>query len=75
MELNEDKLDMTALAILSLTLHDGQRVWKSVDWAITDRLHDKGLIENPAGKAKSLVLTDKGLARAQATLTEMFSKT
>lgn len=75
MELNEDKLDMTALAILSLTLHDGQRVWKSVDWAITDRLHDKGLIENPAGKAKSLVLTDKGLAEAQATLTEMFSKT
>jgi hypothetical protein len=75
LELDEDKLDMTALAILRLTLHNGQRVWKSIDWAITDRLYDKGLIENPAGKAKSLVLTDKGLAEAQATLTEMFGKT
>jgi hypothetical protein len=62
-------------AILSLTLHDGRRVWKSVDWAITDRLYDKGLIENPAGKSKSLVLTDKGLAEAKAMLTEMFGKT
>ena len=74
MELDTDKLDAAALAILSLTLHDGRRVWKGVDWAITDRLFDKGLIENPSGRAKSLVLTEEGLAEAQAALAGLFSK-
>ena len=74
MELDTDKLDAAALAILSLTLHDGQRVWKSIDWAITDRLFEKGLIENPAGRAKSLVLTKEGLAEAEAVLAGLFSK-
>ena len=75
MELDNDKLDAATLAILSLTLHDGRRVWKSVDWAITDRLYERGLIENPAGRAKSLVLTDEGLAEAETMLATMFSKT
>ena len=75
MKLDDDKLDLAALAILSLTLHDGRRVWKSVDWAIKDRLNEKGLIENPAGRAKSLLLTDEGLAQAEALLAEMFGKT
>lgn len=52
-ELDTDKLDDAALAILSLTLHDGNRVWKGIDWSITDRLHAKGLIHDPIGKAKS----------------------
>lgn len=74
MELDTDKLDAAALAILSLTLHDGRRVWKGVDWAITDRLFDKGLIENPSGRAKSLALTEAGLAEAEAALAKLFSK-
>lgn len=74
MDLDTDKLDAAALAILSMTLHDGQRVWKSIDWEITDRLHKKGLIHDPAGKAKSLVLTDEGLAAAEAALVALFSK-
>ncbi|WP_300074473.1 DUF6429 family protein [uncultured Ruegeria sp.] len=75
MELDNDKLDAVALAVLSLTLHDGRRVWKGIDWAITDRLYEKGLIENPAGRVKSLVLTDEGLAEAEAVLVGMFGKT
>ena len=75
MELDNDKLDAAALAILSLTLHYGRRVWKSVDWAITDRLYEKGLIENPASRAKSLVLTDEGIAEAEALLVDMFGNT
>jgi hypothetical protein len=74
MELDNDKLDAAALAILSLTLHDGRRVWKQVDWAVTDRLYEKGMIENPAGRAKSLVLTDEGLAKAEAVLAGIFAK-
>jgi hypothetical protein len=72
MELDTDKLDDAALAILSLTLHDGRRVWKGLDWAITDRLHEKGLIEDPVGKSKSLVLTEDGVKRAERALAKLF---
>ncbi len=74
MDIDTDKLDAAALAILSLTLHDDARVWKGIDWEITDRLNEKGLIENPANRAKSLVLTARGLESAKAALEELFSK-
>jgi len=51
-ELDTDKLDDAALAILSLTLHDGDRVWKGMDWSITDRLYAKGLIHDPVGNPR-----------------------
>lgn len=75
MELDTRKLDRAALAILSLTLHDKNRVWKGIDWTITDRLHEKGLVHDPVGRAKSLVLTEEGLAVAEAALKEFFSPT
>jgi hypothetical protein len=31
-DIDTDKLAEAALAILSLTLHDGGRVWKGLDW-------------------------------------------
>ena len=75
MTLDEDKIDKAALALLSLTLHDGSRVWKGLDWEITDRLYRKGLIQDPVGKAKSLSLTDEGLDLAQEMLAEFFGTT
>jgi len=39
-----------------------------------DRLFEKGCILNPRGKAKSVVLTDEGLARAERLFGEMFGK-
>jgi hypothetical protein len=74
MTLDTDNIDDAALAILSLTLHDGDRVWKGIDWGITDRLHEKGLIDDPKNKAKSLSLTPEGIARARAVLAREFSK-
>ena len=74
LDLDTDKLDDVALAILSLTLHDRNRVWKGLDWSITDRLHDKGMIADPVGKTKSIILTDDGLARAEAVLAAEFAK-
>ena len=74
MTLDTDKIDDVALAILSLTLHNGDRVWKGVDWAITDRLFEKGLIEDPKNKAKSLTLTNDGIERARTILERELSK-
>ena len=74
MTLDTDKIDDAALALLSLTLHDGDRVWKGINWEITDRLFAKGLIYDPKNKGKSLRLTPEGIAHAGANLARAFSK-
>jgi hypothetical protein len=64
-ELDEDKIDQTVLALLYLTLHDEFRAWKGFDWEALNRLHEKGMIGNPVGKAKSVVFTDEGLRESE----------
>jgi len=73
-ELDWNRIEDAALALLYLTLHDGNRVWKQIDWNITDRLHDKGMIADPRNKAKSLVLTPEGLERAECMFRELFER-
>ena len=75
MEIDEDKVDDAVLALLRLTLHDGQRAWKGFDWNVLDRLHRKGMISDPVGRAKSVVLTDEGLRRSEELLAALFAKT
>jgi Domain of unknown function (DUF6429) len=74
MEYDEDKVDEMVLALLFLTLHDGYRAWKGHDWDAMDRLHKKGMIDNPVGKAKSVVLTEQGLRRSEELFTKHFAK-
>jgi Domain of unknown function (DUF6429) len=74
MALDTDRIDDTALALLYLTLHDDVRAWKGMDWGVLGRLHDKGMIDNPVGKVKSVVFTHEGLERAKALFKEMFEK-
>lgn len=71
MEINEDSVDEAVLALLWLTLHDGRRVWKGHDWDVLGRLHEKGLILDPVGKAKSVVLTNDGLRRSEELFKEL----
>jgi Domain of unknown function (DUF6429) len=61
-DIDTDKIDAAVLALLFLTLHDGVHAWKGHDWDALDRLYRKGMIDNPVGKAKSVVLTDEGLS-------------
>ncbi|WP_298854986.1 DUF6429 family protein [uncultured Ruegeria sp.] len=75
MTIDEDKVDNAVLALLWLTLHDERRAWKGFDWDALDRLHHKGLILDPIGKAKSVVLTDEGLRRSEALFAELFART
>lgn len=73
MTLNPQKIEESALALLWLTLHDGFRVWKSIDWDVMDRLHQKGLISNPANRKKSVELTEEGLQEADRLARKLFS--
>jgi len=61
MAIKTDRIDNCVLALLLLGRHDGQRVWKTFDWAAMERLYEKGLISDPVGRAKSVALTDEGL--------------
>jgi Domain of unknown function (DUF6429) len=74
MEIDYDKIDEAVLALMWLTLHDERRAWKSFDWGATDRLHQKGLICDPANKTKSVVLTDEGLQKAEELFTALFTR-
>jgi hypothetical protein len=70
---DKDKIDRAVLALLCLGLHDGDRAWKGFDWDAMNRLHEKGFISDPRGKAKSVVFTEEGLMEARRLLAELFS--
>ena len=74
MDIDTDKIDEAVLALLYLTLHDGVRAWKGHDWDALDRLYQKGMIDNPVGKAKSVVLTDEGLAESERLFRKLFER-
>jgi hypothetical protein len=63
MELDAEKIDQAVLALLSLGMHQGSRVWKSFDWEVMGRLHAQGYISDPIGRPKSVVFTEEGLSR------------
>jgi hypothetical protein len=81
MDYDEDKVDDMVLALLWLTTFGekqlGQivlRAWKGHDWDALSRLHEKGLIGDPVGKAKSVYVTEEGAKRSEELFREFFGK-
>jgi hypothetical protein len=72
MQLDNNRIDETVLALLYLGRHDGERAWKAFDWGAMNRLHQHGYISDPVGKAKSIVFTDRGLRESERLLHELF---
>jgi hypothetical protein len=70
MDYDENKIEEVVLALMYLTLHDEVRAWKGFDFRVLDRLYEKGFILNPKSKARSVVLTEEGLAKSE----ELFEK-
>jgi hypothetical protein len=75
MDIDNDKIDDAVLALLFLTLDRDRRAWKGFDWDAMNRLHEKGLIGDPVGKAKSVWLTEEGAARSEKLFHELFGRT
>jgi len=71
---DEDRIDDAVLALLLLGRHEHWRAWKGFDWDAMERLHKKGLIDSPRGRAKSVVFTEQGLRRAEDLFQAMFIK-
>ncbi len=74
MNIDEEKIDGAVLALLWLTLHDGHRAWKSLDWDAMGRLHRQGMIDNLVNKAKSVTLTADCLRRAEELFQALFTR-
>jgi hypothetical protein len=72
-EIDTERIDDAVLALLYLGLHEQRRAWKTFDWDAMDRLHAKGLISDPVGRAKSVVLTDAGLEEAERLFRQLFA--
>lgn len=74
MEIDRERIDDAVLGLLWLTLHGERQAWKSHDWEALNRSHEQGLIHDPVNKAKSVILTDKGLARAEEVFRALFAR-
>jgi len=76
---NLDKIDDAVLALLHLTsFTEGKgefaytRAWKGHDWEAMDRLHKKGHIGDPKGKAKSVSITPEGRKKSEELFRQLF---
>jgi Domain of unknown function (DUF6429) len=70
MDYDKDKVDEITLALLYLVTWErqeelGSRAWKGFDWDTMNRLHKKGLISDPKGKAKSVVLSEESYKKSK----------
>jgi len=79
MNYDEDKIDDYTLALLYLVTHGrhegmGARACKGFDWDTLNRLHDKGYLSNPVGKAKSVGMTEEGFLKAKELFERYFAK-
>ena len=70
MAFNRERAGDLVLALMQLTLNEERRAWKSFDWDVMNDLFERGLITDPRRKAKSVLLSDAGLARSR----EMYVK-
>ena len=61
------------LALMYLDLHEDARAWKGYPWDVLDVLFEGGLITDPARKAKSVALTESGLAEAARCFQELLA--
>ena len=75
MDYDKYKVDEINLALLYLVTWErqeglGSRAWKGFDWDTMNRLHKKGFISDPKGKAKSVVLSEESYKKSK----ELFQK-
>lgn len=77
MDYDKDKVDDFTLALMYLVMHGDKycvRAWKGFDWDSLDRLHEKGMIADPKGKARSVIMTDEGKKKSEELFKEFFGK-
>src|SRR5689334_9381480 len=73
MATDNKKIDDAVLALLHLTLHDQSHASAGFAPEVLRRLHESGMIEEPANGADSIELTQDGLQRSKTLFKAMFT--
>ncbi len=74
MDYDKEKVDEMVLALLNLTTfkdESGFRAWKG---EVMNRLHEKGYIDNPKSKARSVEVTEKGRQLSEEVFRKYFAQ-
>lgn len=71
--IDNDRIDEATLALLYLGLHHRCCTWNGFDWDVMNRLHEKGYIPDPVGKAKSAIFTKDRLRESERLFNELFA--
>jgi hypothetical protein len=67
------RIDDAALALFYLTLHDQSHASTSIAPEVLQRLHESGMIEDPADNWDSIELTPDGLQRSKKLFNSLFA--
>ncbi|BAK66641.1 hypothetical protein SLG_19660 [Sphingobium sp. SYK-6] len=73
-DIDTGRIDEAVLALLWHNLRGTGMAWKGFDWDAMERLHQRGLITNPVGKARSVELTPEGREEAGRLFDELFTR-
>ena len=73
-DIDTDRIDEAVLALLWLNLSATGAAWKGLDWSALSRLHERGLISDPVGKARSVEMTPEGRKEAECLFRELFAR-
>lgn len=72
-DIDTGRIDEAVLALLWFNLSTTGMAWKSFDWTAMERLHERGLISDPAGKARSIEMTSDGRREAERLFHQLFA--
>ncbi len=73
-DIDTDRVDEAVLALLWLNLSATGAAWKGFEWTAMERLHARGLISDPVGKARSIEMTPEGRREAERLSRELFAR-
>lgn len=74
MNYDDSHIDDSVPALLATFSFEQGRAWKGFDFSVMNRLHEQGLISDPAEKAKSVYLSPEGLERGLMLAELLFKK-
>jgi hypothetical protein len=73
MEYDNLLIEDAVLALLAAFAADNGDTWKGFDFEVMNRLHEKGFIDDPVSKRKSVWLTPEGVERGREIADRLFS--
>lgn len=73
-DIDTGRIDEAVLALLWYNLRGTGTAWKGFDWDAMERLHQRGFITNPVGKARSVELTPEGREEAGRLFDALFAR-